>query len=311
METFFSNKAKEIFGNSYVVTSLERLLGGAQKHTWLARCSNRFSFVIYQWGNNTSYFNTENDIFQSSSAELFELNNQFMLKNGVLTPKLYHINATQNEQSYKYAFVEYIDGCDFDNLLVNEPERATFALKSLNESIINMHALHNSQPGQLGRLLPSDFDYTDYTLKNIFSDISYLKEYDSDYNLQYSIIKEIAFELKTRLKQRQKYTFIHFELGPNHVMVDKMNNAYVIDIEGARFCDVEEENSLLEIRFGKNKFQTNDNVDPLRMQFYHIGHCIGFLKGAVELSKTDYYDMDDVKGMINFYHNQIKQIVPA
>ena len=174
-----------------------------------------------------------------------------------------------------------------------------------------MHALHNSQPGQLGRLLPSDFDYTDYTLKNIFSDISYLKEYDSDYNLQYSIIKEIAFELKTRLKQRQKYTFIHFELGPNHVMVDKMNNAYVIDIEGARFCDVEEENSLLEIRFGKNKFQTNDNVDPLRMQFYHIGHCIGFLKGAVELSKTDYYDMDDVKGMINFYHNQIKQIVPA
>ncbi len=105
MELFFSNKAKEVFGSEYEVVSLERLLGGAQKHTWLAKCNNGFSFVIYQWGNNTSCFNTENDIFQSNSAELFKLNNQFMTQNSILTPKLYHIDLTQNEQSYEYAFL--------------------------------------------------------------------------------------------------------------------------------------------------------------------------------------------------------------
>lgn len=309
MELFFSNKAKEVFGSEYEVISLERLLGGAQKHTWLAKCKNGFAFVIYQWGKNTSYFNTENDIFQSNSAELFKLNNQFMTQNGILTPKLYHIDLTQNEQSYEYAFVEYIDGYDIDTILYKHPKRAKSALSSLTESINRMHSLHSHLPGQLEHLLSSDFDYTSFTLNCILKDIEYLKENDLEYSSYYSAIEKLACEIQLKIEPRKFYSYIHFELGPNHVMVDKSNNAYVIDIEGARFCDVEEENSLLEIRFGKNMIKTNDNNDPLRMQFYHIGHCIGFLKGAVELSKTDYYDMDDVNGMIGFYHNQIKQIL--
>ncbi len=311
MKLFFSNKAKEIFGKDYEVISIERLLGGAQKHTWLAQCKNGFSFVIYQWGDNTSYFKTENEIFQSNSAELFMLNNQFMIQHGVLTPKLYHIDLTHNEQSYEYAFVEYIDGCDMDTILYKYPERATEALSSLTESIKRMHSLSSPIPGQLDHLLSLDFDYTSYTLNCILKDIEYLKENDLEYTSYYSAIEKLACEIQLMIEPRNEYSYIHFELGPNHIMIDKLNNAYVIDIEGARFCDVEEENSLLEIRFGKNKLQTNDKNDELRMQFYHIGHCIGFLKGAIELKSTDYYDMDDVNGMIDFYHNQIRQIVSA
>lgn len=264
---------------------------------------------IYQWGKNTSYFNTENDIFQSNSAGLFKLNNQFMTQNGVLTPKLYHIDLTHNEQSYEYAFVEYIDGCVMDTILYKYPERAKGALSSLTKSIKHMHSLRSHIPGQLDHLLSSDFDYTSYTLNCIFKDIEYLNENDLEYSSYYSAIEKLAREMQLRIEPRNYYSYIHFELGPNHVMVDKSNNAFVIDIEGARFCDVEEENSLLEIRYGKNVIETNDINDEFRMKLYHIGHCIGFLKGAVELRATDYYDMDDVNGMISFYHNQIKLII--
>lgn len=97
-------------------------------------------------------------------------------------------------------------------------------------------------------------------------------------------------------------------MGPNHVIVDKDNNAYLIDIEGAKYCDVEEELSFLDMRFNKLLKETESDVDEQRMFLYHIGHCMGNLRGALELKQKGYYDMDDVNGMIDFFHNQLSDI---
>lgn len=90
--------------------------------------------------------------------------------------------------------------------------------------------------------------------------------------------------------------------------VDKDNNAYLIDIEGAKFYDVEEELSFLEMRFNK-RLGKEDIVDEQRMYFYYIGHCLGSLHGAVELKQKDYYDIDNVNGMIEFFHKQMAKII--
>lgn len=102
---------------------------------------------------------------------------------------------------------------------------------------------------------------------------------------------------------------IHGELGPNHVMVDEENHAYLIDIEGAKFYDVEEENSFFRMRFG-NRFAgwLEEEVDEKRMAFYHIGHCFGHLRGAVELKQKNYYDMEDVDGMIRVFHRKFEKL---
>lgn len=309
-ENFLFHKVSEIFGNDYRIQSIERLLGGAQKHTWLVRCTNGFAFVVYWWGENTSYFSdSESDLFSSSSAELFELNWKFMNTHGILLPKLYHIDRTRREQPYDYAFVEYIDGSDFDEILVKEPERIPEVTASLHQSIRRLHSIRSPQAGQLGHLLSADFDYPAYALLNLKKDIAYLLAYDKEYASRYAEAEKRLDGLASRLKPRAEYTFVHFELGPNHVMVDKRNNAYLIDIEGARFCDVEEEASFLELRFGQNVPKTDESVDEERMLFYRIGHCIGNLRGAVELRESDYYDMDDVNGMIAFFHGQIQTLL--
>jgi len=49
-----------------------------------------------------------------------------------------------------------------------------------------------------------------------------------------------------------------------------------------------------------------DEEDEARMDFYHIGHCFGNLRGAVELRQKGYYDMDDANGMINFFYSQFE-----
>lgn len=309
MENFISQKTKAVFGREYELISMRRILGGAQKHTYLAKCTNGFCFVIYLWDKSTTFFNNETGIFCSSSAVLFEKNNELMKKCGVLTPNMYHMDRNRNEWHFEYAFVEYIDGVDMDYIIAKEPERLPYVLKSLTASINKLHSIKSSTVGQIGWMQGDQFDAIGYELDEIHQNCLYLQENDIEYAGLYIQAEQKAIELAKNFGKRSEYTFIHSELGPNHVMVDKDNNAYLIDIEGARYYDVEKENSFLQFRFDNRITGIKDNIDDKRMQFYHIGHCFGNLRGAIELKEKCYYDMDDVNSMIDFFHRQLKLIV--
>lgn len=306
MKEFMYEKTKEIFG--YELISMEPLLGGAQKHTYLAKCSNSLCFVIYEWDKDKTFFKYDDStaIFRSSSAALFEKNNKLMKGKGVLTPKLLFIDRSRVEQPYEYAFVEYIDGKDMDYIISKEPERLPYVMESLKNNINILHGIKKSVVGQEDRFQSNDFDLIGFKLKGIHESCNYLKENDKEYAYLYSLVEDKAKAISKELVRREKYTFIHGELGPNHVIVDKANNAYLIDIEGAKYCDVEEENSFIKLRFDNLLTDINEVVDDNRMLFYHIAHCFGNLKGAIELKQKGYYDMDDLNAMISFFHNEFE-----
>lgn len=310
MKGFFEKKAMEIFGEEYVLDTMERMLGGAQKYTYLAKCTNGFAFVIYQWGEDTTYFEDNGDsaMFCSSSAELFQKNNDLMRTHGVLTPKLFYMDRSRSTCDYDYAFVEYIDGHDMDYIMENEPDRLQKVIESLNKNIDKLHSIKNEVAGQIGRMQTSDFDILSYELEGMRANSSYLQENDKDYAKMYLQVVEKAAACVEKLEKRKEYTFTHGELGPNHVIVDKDDNAYLIDIEGAKYYDVEQELSFLDMRFDK-KIRTVDNEDnETRMLFYLIGHCLSNMRGAIELKQKGYYDMDDVNGMIDFFHDQVEAL---
>lgn len=311
MKAYMSQKVIEVFGKEYELVSMERILGGAQKYTFLAKCTNGFEFIIYQWGKEMTYFenNGENAVFCSSSAKLFQSNNELMRKYGVLTPKLFYVDRSRRDCDYEYAFVEYISGRDMDYIMEKEPNRLQEVLESLSVSIDKLHGIKSEVAGQVGRLQTSDFDIISFELEDMRQNSSYLQEYDKEYADLYIQVEAKATEYADKLEKRKEYTFIHGELGPNHVIVDKDNNAYLIDIEGAKFYDVEEELSFLDIRFNKMLKKAENEVDEKRIYFYYIGHCLGNLRGAVELKQEGYYDMNDVNGMIQFFHEQIVEII--
>jgi len=312
MKELMSKKTTEVFGKEYQLDSMERILGGAQKFTYLAKCTNGFMFVVYQWDKSTTYFenNAECAVFCSSSATLFQRNNELMRKHGVLTPELFFMDKSRSACDCEYAFVEYINGHDVDYIKKKEPERLDAVLKSLRNSIDRLHGIKNPVAGQVGRMQDADFNLIAYELENIYQNSVYLQENDSQYADIYVQVEEKAKKCAGKLDKRNEYTFIHGELGPNHVIVDKDNNAYLIDIEGAKFYDVEEELSFLDMRFNKRFRRTDSQVDEQRMYFYYIGHCLGNLRGAVELKQKGYYDIDDVNRMIDFFHGKLKGIFP-
>lgn len=311
MKEWMSEKAMQIFGTEYALQSVKRLLGGAQKHTYLAKCVNGFQFVLYQWDKSTTCFENddENQWFSSNSAALFQNNNEWMRKHGILTPKLFYMDRSRSDCDYEYAFVEYIEGRDMDYIMEKEPERQQAVLESLKESIGRLHSIKSEAAGQIGRLQGPDFDILAFALEDMHKNVQYLQKEDKDYAYAYARVEEKAREYADRLEKRNTYTFIHGELGPNHVMVDGDNRAYLIDIEGARYDDVEEECSFLDMRFHSMLGKPEDTLDEHRMHFYHIGHCLGNLCGAVQLRQKGYYDMDDVNGMIDFFHAQIAAII--
>jgi hypothetical protein len=311
VERFMKLKTKVVFGDSFILNRMTRILGGAQKHTYLAETENGFCFVIYIWDKSTSYFayNEEEDIFSSSSSQLFELNNNLMLQHDVLTPKLYFMDRSKKEQDYEYAFAEYIDGTDMDDMISNHEDRLPGVLDSLKTSITNLHKIKSKFAGQLNRMQAEEFDILKHSLGVAQKNIEYLKEADGGNKKLYMRVWDKLLELSNAMEKRQEYTFIHGELGPNHVLVDKYDNAYLIDIEGGKYCDLEEEISFLNIRFGSLLENLEIDLDSDRMEFYRIRHCLNNLSGAIQLKLKDYYDMDDVNGMIQYFNGLLKEVV--
>lgn len=64
IKEFISKKIKEIFGTEFELSSIERLYGGAQKHTYLAKCTNGFEFVIYKWDKSRKEKDYEYDFVE-------------------------------------------------------------------------------------------------------------------------------------------------------------------------------------------------------------------------------------------------------
>lgn len=311
VEPFMKLKTKVVFGDSFILNRMTRILGGAQKHTYLAETKSGFCFIIYIWDKSTTYFtyNEEKDVFSSSSSLLFELNNKLMLQHNVLTPKLYFMDRSKGEQDYEYAFAEYIDGTDMDDIIAQQEDRLPGVLSSLKASINNLHKIKSDFVGQLNQMQTEEFDVLEHTLKAAQKNIEYLKAADGSNEKLYMGVWDKLLKLSKIMEKRQEYTFIHGELGPNHVLVDKYDNAYLIDIEGGKYCDLEEEISFLNIRFGSLLENLEMDLDSDRMEFYHIGHCLSNLSGAIQLKLKDYYDMDDVNGMIQHFNGLLKEVV--
>lgn len=305
-------KARQIFGSTYILNSLERIFGGAQKYTYLGTASNGFKFIVYIWDKSTSYFYDDNPnaVFVSSSAELFELNNKLMTKYGINVPKLYYMDRSRVEQPYDYALVEYIEGVDMDEVIARQPQRLEKVLVSLKRNMDQLHHIKSKEVGQLNQFQPTTFNLIEFALKAAQENIDYLIQVDDENKVLYLKVSKLLEQLAQKMTERDEYTFIHGELGPNHVIVDKNNEAFLIDIEGAKYADIEEEVSFLKIRFGSYyDALVKETFDFNRMAFNHLCHCVGNLSGAMELKSKQYYDMDDVNGMIVYFIGLLRNAV--
>lgn len=297
-----------VFEKDYEITAITRLLGGAQKGVYKVDCSNLFSCVLYIWDDSLSYFDASEikEIFTSNSAILFERNYELLKTHGISVPKLYDIDRSKTTFPFEYALVEYIDGSDLESLLYNEKVDCILMLRDLRDNLKKVHSIKNPEVGDLRGYQDSTFCCEDYVKQSLECSLAYLFEhYEPIKELKEQLVK-VSCMLYESIEKRKEYSFIHWELGPNHVMVDRFNKIYLIDIEGMKFFDIEYEYSFLQLRFGKYYLDVASlSVDPNRMKYYKFYHHISCIEGGCYLINQDYYDLSDAYGMVEYNYNEL------
>lgn len=299
---------RKVFNKDYKVIAITRLLGGAQKGTYKVECDQGLSFVLYIWDTSLSYFEAKHtaEEFTSSSAYLFKANYELMVKHDVRVPKLYYIDLSKSVVSFEYALVEYIDGGELEERLYNPKIDCSSSLLDLKQNLQKLHSITSKQVGDLKYTRDEGFSCKDYVKASLEQSLTYLIEnYEPIARLKEPLLN-ISERLYEEIEERKSYHLIHFELGPNHVMVDRHGKTYLIDFEGMKYFDLEYEYSFLKLRFGKYYPEIISlPVDEKRLKYYLLNHHLSALDGAHHLLVQNYYDMDDVKQMLKSNYQAI------
>lgn len=304
-----NNEIKNVFGNGYELIKVTRLIGGAQKGTFKVQCNKNFTFILYIWSecyDEFSEYNDKADEFTSNSALLFLKNGKMLEENNISIQKVYYSDISKVKYPYEFAFVQYIDTLDLEAIVGNGDYRYSRIFENIQDNLLRIHNITSTRAGDLNKLQDDDFRCEEYIYNQLMINLNYLLQ---NYKPVMKFEKEIIImvdKIYRKIMPRKKYSFIHYELGPNHVLADKENNIYLIDIDGMKFFDLEFEHSFLKFRFGEfYKYFKREDLDEDRMDFYKLHHHIGALSGAYKLIQNNYEDMDDVNEMIRYNYNEI------
>jgi len=305
-QTDLQDYVGRVFGTSYLVTSVSRMHGGAQKVVYKMECSNGFSCVLYVWDLSMNYFEEEKaneDINeQSYGSDLFELNNKFLIQHGIQTPALYDLNKEKDRYPFDYALVEYIDGRKAEEYFHHADLRVQDKVfQRLGDMLTTMHTNERRIFGKANanEIISEQCHFLQ--MENAKVQLAYASQYIEKIASNQSKLLDKLHELESRIKPRQQYGFIHGEMGPDHVLVNDKLEPFLIDIEGAMFFDIEQEHSFLEMRFGDfYRYLTNDTLDADRLLFYQFHHHISLTSGGLKLMHRGFPDQQFAKGLADY-----------
>jgi hypothetical protein len=297
----------KVFGTGYLVSNVTKMHGGAQKVIYKIDCSNGFSCVLYVWDLAMNYFQEEIESEgvnqQSYGGDLFAQNNKYLTQQGIRTPALYDLNKSRNRYPFDYALVEYVDGPKAEVYFNHsDPRVQDKVFQRVGDMLSSMHTNVRHTYGELNRSGSNIEKCHQLQIKNVERELAYASQHIDSIGANQSKLLDILYEFESRIEPRNRYGFIHGELGPDHVLVNDNLETYLIDIEGAEFFDIELEHSFLEFRFGDYyRYLKNDTLDPNRMLFYRFYHHISLTSGGLKLLHRGYPDQQFAEGLADHH----------
>ncbi len=172
----------------------------------------------------------------------------------------------------------------------------------LGDILAGMHANERQTYGKQNHSGINTKDCHLLKMENAKVQLSYASQHIDSIRANQSKLLDTLYELESRIEPRNRYGFIHGELGPDHVLVNENLEPYLIDIEGAAFFDIEHEHTFLEIRFRDYyRYLKNDSLDHDRMLFYRFHHHISLTSGGLKLLHRGFPDQQFAKGLADHH----------
>jgi len=295
----FENTLKTVFGNTTKISKIDEIVLGATKHTYKIK-TNINEIILYVWKEphtNLTITDTEStEILYGNGLNYFVQNHKFLKECKINVPDLYYKDSTRTISDYDYAIVEYISRGDLQEFKIKNVD-ITY-MNILDELKENIKILNSNKSDFFGKL----FEEKRYNLSpervvhnQLLMEFSLVKKYCSEAKEIESIINTIEID-ENIIEEKNKYSLIHPEICPEHVLISDDLKPYLIDFESLLYFDIEFQ--LAEIKLREEKLfnlLTTDNINQEKLYFYEIYFLITWLAFSSEAIVKETRNIDFYK----------------
>jgi hypothetical protein len=279
--------ARTALGAGHRVVEVNRLRGGTKKGVYRLTFADDSTVIVYSWAPEENYWPTarRTDPFADASGiDLFESAHQCLRDVGVRTPEVYLVDRTAD-----IAVVEDVPGGTLEDLLRRDPSAAESAMVRLADWLALMRQHRSERWGKVAHVDTQDRSCAEVLLDRALGDIDEAAARDARIAGVRDRLVDVVHELAGRVRPRAEYVVVHGELGPDHVLVDRLGSPVLIDIEGLLWCDVEWEHVFLRLRFGEHyRWLAADGLDDARLAFYSLAMHLSLVAGPLRLLDGDF-----------------------
>ncbi|MCX4698144.1 phosphotransferase family protein [Streptomyces sp. NBC_01373] len=290
--------ARAATGPHRTLAAVARLRGGSKKGVYRLTFDDDSTAVAYVWSADEDYWDAgpsdPRDPFSHGTGfGLFTAAHDRLAAAGVRTPRLLYADATHTHLPADAAVVEDLRGGSLEETLERDPALGRATLQRLAAQLTELHAHEAPAFGKVA-LVDSGGESSassceQRVTEGALRDIAEVAARDARITAVREELADTVRELASAVRPRSRYSLIHGELGPDHVLLDTDGNPALIDIEGLMYFDAEWEHVFLRIRF-RHHYDTlrAPGLDEDRLRLYRLAMHLSLVAGPLRLLDGDF-----------------------
>jgi hypothetical protein len=297
--------ARGAFGNR-PLRGVERLPGGSKKGAYRLTFDDGGTALVYAWADAEDYWAGDSvdgagdlaDPFSHASGlGLFEAAASRLASVGARCPDLMFTDRSRALYPADIAVVEDVTGGSLEVLLGKDPAAAQRPLSVLAAWLAAMASVRSPSPGKVafvdaGGHLPAA-SCEGLMLGHALAQVAEIAGRDQRAAHAWHRLEEGLQSLAQMVRPRIASALVHGELGPDHVLLDRCGEPVLIDIEGAKYFDVETEHVWMRMRFAEHYAKLSSaSLDGDRLRFYQLCMHLDLVAGPLRIADTSHPDRD-------------------
>jgi len=290
------------FGRDRALLRAERLAGGSKKGAYRLTMDDGGTALIYAWDDSEDYWlgvlpegadDPADPFSHASGLALFEAAARRLASAGVRCPEILFTDRSRALYPADIAVVEDVPGGNLEALLEKDPVAAERPLSVLADWLAAMAAIRSPSFGKVafvdaGGRSPG-MSCEKVMLDQALAQLQEIAGRDRRAADAQGRLGETLHSLAEPIEPRTAWALVHGELGPDHVLLDCRGEPVLIDIEGARYFDVETEHVWTRMRFGEHYAKLSQGgLDEDRLRFYQLCMHLDLVAGPLRIADTSH-----------------------
>lgn len=294
------------FGRGRRLLKAERLDGGSKKGVYRLTMEDGRTALAYVWDESEDYWqgvlpegadDPADPFSHASGLGLFEAAAHRLSAEGVRCSEILFTDRSRTLYPADIAVVEDVTGGSLEALLETDPASAERPLSVLADWLTALSAVRSPVLGKVafadegGR--SSWTSCEEAALDRALTELAEIVTRDRRLAGAQGRVEETLRSLAGQIEPRTAWGLVHGELGPDHVLLDRRGEPVLIDVEGAKYFDVEAEHVWTRMRFGEHYAKLDrDGLDEDRLRFYQLCMHLDLVAGPLRIADTSHPERD-------------------